>query len=183
MYKIAKESPENLKALFTNTAIKKSISPAIIEKDFWVCLILDYLFNDCTYKDSFTFKGGTSLSKCFNLINRFSEDIDLILDWQVLGYSLNEPWEDRSKNKQNKFNEEANQKAVTFIANELLPCLEKDLDVEVRKNAMIALYNMSDRSILDEVINSPNYPDLLKMEAVAIIEEYENGDDEDYEDD
>ena len=62
-------------------------------------------------------------------------------------------------------------------------CLEKDLDVEVRKNAMIALYNISDRSILDEVINSPNYPDLLKMEAVAIIEEYENGDDEDYEDD
>ena len=44
------------------------------------------------------------------------------------------------------------------------------------------LYNISDRSILDEVINSPNYPDLLKMEAVAIIEEYES-DDEDYEDD
>lgn len=128
MYKIAKDSPENLKPLFNNTAIKKSISPAIIEKDFWVCLILDYLFNDCTYKDFFTFKGGTSLSKCFNLINRFSEDIDLILDWQVLGYSLNEPWEDRSKNKQNRFNEEANQKAATFIANELLPCLAKDLE-------------------------------------------------------
>ena len=62
-------------------------------------------------------------------------------------------------------------------------CLENDSNVEVRKNAMIALYNISDRSILDEVINSPNYPDLLKMEAVAIIEEYENGDDEDYEDD
>ena len=61
-------------------------------------------------------------------------------------------------------------------------CLENDSNVEVRKNAMIALYNISDRSILDEVINSPNYPDLLKMEAVAIIEEYEN-DDEDYEDD
>ena len=61
-------------------------------------------------------------------------------------------------------------------------CLENDTNVEVRKNAMIALYNISDRSILDEVINSPDYPDLLKMEAVAIIEEYEN-DDEDYEDD
>ncbi len=52
-------------------------------------------------------------------------------------------------------------------------CLETDSDVEVKKNAMIALYNMSDRIILDEVINSPNYPDALKVEAVSIIEEYE----------
>ena len=61
-------------------------------------------------------------------------------------------------------------------------CLVNDSDVEVKKNAMIALYNLSDRSILDEVINSPDSPDLLKVEAVTIIEEYEN-DDEDYEDD
>ena len=53
-------------------------------------------------------------------------------------------------------------------------CLETDSDVEVRKNAMIALYNMSDRSILDEVIKSSEYPDLLKIEAVSIIEEYED---------
>lgn len=53
-------------------------------------------------------------------------------------------------------------------------CLETDSDVEVKKNAMIALYNMSDRSVLDEVINSPDYPDVLKMEAVSIIEEYED---------
>lgn len=53
-------------------------------------------------------------------------------------------------------------------------CLEKDTDNEVKKNAMIALYNMSDRSILDEIINSPNSPDELKMEAVSILEEYEN---------
>lgn len=52
--------------------------------------------------------------------------------------------------------------------------LETDSDIEVKKNAMIALYNMSDRSILDEVIKSPNYPDALKMEAVSIIEEYED---------
>lgn len=57
-------------------------------------------------------------------------------------------------------------------------CLENDSDIEVKKNAMIALYNMSDRSILDEVINSQNYPDLLKIEAVSIIEEYEDGEDD-----
>lgn len=58
-------------------------------------------------------------------------------------------------------------------------CLN-DYDEEVKKNALIALYNMSDRSILDEVINSDKYSDKLKMEAVSIIEEYENdGDGED----
>lgn len=55
-------------------------------------------------------------------------------------------------------------------------CLENDSDNEVKRNAMIALYNMSDRSILDEIINSPNYADELKVEAVSIIEEYEDSD-------
>ncbi|WP_375713554.1 nucleotidyl transferase AbiEii/AbiGii toxin family protein [Lancefieldella rimae] len=38
-----------------------------------------------------TFKGDTSLSKALNLISRFSKDIDLILDWRLLGYSKDEP--------------------------------------------------------------------------------------------
>lgn len=52
-------------------------------------------------------------------------------------------------------------------------CLKEDSDEEVKKNALIALYNMSDREILDEVINSPEYSDTLKINAVKIIEEYE----------
>ena len=57
-------------------------------------------------------------------------------------------------------------------------CLETDPDAEVKKNAMIALYNMSDRTILDEIIKSPDYSDSLKMEAVSILEEYENDEEE-----
>lgn len=76
------------------------LNDAIVEKDFWVCFTLDYLFHRCPWKDSITFKGGISLSKAFNLINRFSEDIDLILDWRVLGYEKHEPWEKRSNTKQ-----------------------------------------------------------------------------------
>ena len=51
--------------------------------------------------------------------------------------------------------------------------LDNDSDEEVKKNALIALYNMSDRSILDAVVNSPKYSDALKMEAVEMIDEYE----------
>lgn len=53
-------------------------------------------------------------------------------------------------------------------------CLQEDKDEEVKKNALIALYNMSDRGILDEVISSSEYSDKLKMEAVEILNEYEN---------
>lgn len=72
---------------------------AVIEKDFWVCHTLDHLFHACSFKDSIIFKGGTSLSKAYGLIDRFSEDIDLILDWRLIGYGLNEPWEKRSNTK------------------------------------------------------------------------------------
>ncbi|MBX3180319.1 MAG: nucleotidyl transferase AbiEii/AbiGii toxin family protein [Candidatus Hydrogenedentes bacterium] len=82
--------------LFQETAAEMGVHPAIAEKDFWVCWILDYLFTECAWKDRLAFKGGTSLCKAFGLIERFSEDIDLVLDWRVLGYSEDEPTADRS---------------------------------------------------------------------------------------
>lgn len=63
-------------------------------------LYADYLFHTSKRKDNIAFKGGTSLSKSYELIERFSEDIDLILNWHVLGYDADEPWEDRSNTKQ-----------------------------------------------------------------------------------
>ncbi len=52
-------------------------------------------------------------------------------------------------------------------------CLYKDKDEEVKKNAMIALYNLIGREILDEVANSCEFSDSLKIEAVSMISEYE----------
>lgn len=57
-------------------------------------------------------------------------------------------------------------------------CMDNDENEEVKKNALIALYNMSGRDILDKVISSTIYSDNLKMEAVAIIDEYETGEKE-----
>lgn len=107
MYELIKQPSNQRQVVFRNTAQKTGLHEAIIEKDFWVCLTLDYLFHKCPWAKAFTFKGGTSLSKCYGLIQRFSEDIDLILDWRVLGYGLNEPWAERSNTKQDAFNKEA----------------------------------------------------------------------------
>ena len=57
-------------------------------------------------------------------------------------------------------------------------CLYKDKNLEVRKNAMIALYNLTDRKILDEIILSTEFPDELKNEAVSIINENEYEDED-----
>jgi len=126
MYNIAKANPEERRILFRNAAGRIGINEAMAEKDFWVCLTLDYLFHKCKLKESFTFKGGTSLSKCYGLIHRFSEDIDLILDWRLLGYTKDEPWENRSNTKQDAFNKEANRRAEVFLKEELLPLLRGD---------------------------------------------------------
>ncbi|MBN9293726.1 MAG: nucleotidyl transferase AbiEii/AbiGii toxin family protein [Flavobacteriia bacterium] len=57
----------------------------VIEKDWWVCLVLKAVFQS-EYADSIIFKGGTSLSKAYQLVERFSEDIDLIIDRHLLGF-------------------------------------------------------------------------------------------------
>ena len=67
-------------ALISQTAAKLDMAPAAIEKDFWVCWMLQRLF-ESPLRDSIIFKGGTSLSKVYGFIKRFSEDIDLILNW------------------------------------------------------------------------------------------------------
>ncbi|MDZ7692066.1 MAG: nucleotidyl transferase AbiEii/AbiGii toxin family protein [Balneolaceae bacterium] len=60
------------------TADHKNIREIYIEKDYWVTYALHTIFHS-EMKDVAVFKGGTSLSKCYQAINRFSEDIDLVV--------------------------------------------------------------------------------------------------------
>jgi hypothetical protein len=71
--------------LFTATAQRLGTTPQNVEKDFWVCWTLDALFNGLPPGPRLLFKGGTSLSKGFGLIKRFSEDIDVTVFRDDLG--------------------------------------------------------------------------------------------------
>lgn len=126
MYNVAKLDDKNRDIIFSKYVFDHGNNKAIVEKDFWVTLVLDYLFHICKYKEYFVFKGGTSLSKCFNLINRFSEDIDLILKWDVL--TDDDPNKERSKTKQDIYNKNINNLAADFILNKLKPTMEKDFE-------------------------------------------------------
>jgi hypothetical protein len=72
--------------VFTETAARKALPAVAVEKDWWVTAVLRALFS-LPYANSLSFKGGTSLSKCWNLIERFSEDIDIAVNREYLGFS------------------------------------------------------------------------------------------------
>ena len=57
----------------------------IVEKDWWVVAVLRALF-ELPYAQHISFKGGTSLSKCWNIIQRMSEDVDIAIDREFLGF-------------------------------------------------------------------------------------------------
>ncbi len=167
MYQIAINNEREI--LFVNTAFKMGIDPAIVEKDFWVCLTLDYLFHHSKWKSSFAFKGGTSLSKVYNLIERFSEDIDLILDWRVLGYGINEPWEERSNMKQQKFIIDSRNRLFKYLAKVFLPDFQSDMENILGQKLNIFITEDDAGTINFE------YPSLFKNDSILRVIRLEIG--------
>lgn len=98
---------------------KKTMPPEIIEKDFWVCWVLTRLYGSPEMARKILFKGGTSLSKVFGLIERFSEDVDLILDWNEVTNA--DPTSDRSISKQEAFNKVLLAQAHTYLREKFRP--------------------------------------------------------------
>lgn len=127
MDKVAGLPPQQRSELFEASASRRRLQPAIIEKDFWVCWLLKKLFNAPELTGKMVFKGGTSLSKVHGLIERFSEDIDLVLAWGLIGYGEEgvDPWQELpSINQQNRFNSAFNEKAALYVHETLCPLVQ-----------------------------------------------------------
>ena len=123
-------------AVFEETAARVGIGrAAIVEKDFWVCWTLEHLFGpdgpaDVTQPaQSLVFKGGTSLSKVYGLIDRFSEDVDLTVNRTLIIDRSADPEETGLTNRERKRRIKAMELACTrYVAQSMLPFL-KSLDV------------------------------------------------------
>lgn len=112
--------PEDERRLyFEQAAVRRNLSPVILEKDFWVCWLLGILF-ESEFAGSLVFKGGTSLSKVFGVIDRFSEDIDLSLSPTF----LNLPEAGTSRNQANKWMTKAEAACGVAVQNQIAPALE-----------------------------------------------------------
>ncbi len=106
--------------------LARAMRPELVEKDFWVCWMLERLWTLPEIAPHLLFKGGTSLSKCFNLIERFSEDIDIGIAHEILGFAgTREPMAQASRGKQSDAVKEL-AKTVTprWIEETLLPALD-----------------------------------------------------------
>jgi hypothetical protein len=82
----AKGKPAERQPYFEETAARRTSTTTAIEKDVWICWTLKHLFALADISE-LRFKGGTSLSKVFGLIDRLSEDIDISVDRAALGFS------------------------------------------------------------------------------------------------
>src|ERR1017187_6678851 len=98
------------------------LSGAVVEKDFWVCWVLKQLFSIEAFSGRLLFKGGTSLSKIFRAINRFSEDIDLAVDYAALGFpGLRDPRrQGLSRTKQTKLLAEILRDCQRYIGSDFI---------------------------------------------------------------
>ncbi len=150
MDNIAKLSISERRELFLETSVRSKMHPAIVEKDFWVCWILKQLFSIEELDEILVFKGGTSLSKCFNLIRRFSEDIDLAVDYKSLGYTdKKDPClPDLSQTKRVIILREMLCSCQEFIKNELVPVLFKRIRNVIGNNDWQIEIDSVDNNIL-----------------------------------
>lgn len=119
MDKVIQGSSQEREMLFLEVSRCVGFSPSVVEKDFWVVWVLGRLFSSTFLASKILFKGGTSLSKVFGLIDRFSEDIDLILDWNEV--VTEPPMAARSKNKQDQFNKVVPLLSQAYISDTFLP--------------------------------------------------------------
>lgn len=121
---IAVMSVADRRDLFQETASLRGLSPLIIEKDFWVCWTLKQMFAIPSLGPHLIFKGGTSLSKVFRLIQRFSEDIDVSLRRDYLGFDGdNDPEQPTSKSQQRKRVEALREKCRLVVQSEVKEAL------------------------------------------------------------
>jgi hypothetical protein len=104
---------------------------AIIEKDFWVCWALRRIFEVLRFRPHLIFKGGTSLSKVYRAIERFSEDVDLSLSRRDLGFA-----DDRDPEQAGISKKEAGRRLDALVAEcqkvvreKLVPALREDFAV------------------------------------------------------
>ena len=126
MDKVALLSTDDRAALFGETGARRGVANTIIEKDFWVCWSLRRLFGlPKGTTASLVFKGGTSLSKAFDAIRRFSEDIDLSFSRAELGYTGDRDPEKEgiSKKKAARLIDDLVGDVERHIAEKLLPAL------------------------------------------------------------
>lgn len=128
-----KRSAPEQALIIRETAARRGLLAVMVEKDFWVSWTLAVLFTHPEFGGQLVFKGGTSLSKVFGVIERFSEDIDLSVSPAFLGISEEFVEKAESRNKRTERMKELETACIERVRDRFLPELER-IAVEVLGN-------------------------------------------------
>lgn len=146
-------------AIFNTIATEKGMAPFAVEKDWWVSRTLDIIFKMDIAKH-LVFKGGTSLSKAWKLIHRFSEDIDLAIDKDFFeGYAG-----DISKSQIKKLRKEAGKYTTSTFFKEL----QKEFDQRGFKDLNFKIIKAKD-SDQDPRVLEIYYPNVIKSSTDYVL--------------
>jgi len=161
-------TPQQRVELFERAALESGMQAVILEKDFWVCWTLKELFRLPAIGEHLIFKGGTSLSKVFKVIERFSEDIDVSIDRGYLGFGGGNEPEAGASNKERQRRIEALKAACQQkIAGALLPALEAAIQAKIRREDKWSLRQDEDDPDLQTLLF--DYPTSFAPEAIGYI--------------
>ena len=154
--------------LFDAAATRLDTSPTYVEKDFWVCLVLDVIYNRLPAgHPRFLFKGGTSLSKAFDLIRRFSEDIDLVVNRNDLGFEGDRDpiaVQGLSKNKRSALFGELKRACSNYLLGDFMKVLSASI-YEVSDGCRVVV----DESDKDRQTILVEYPTLYPSSEIAYV--------------
>lgn len=145
-------------AIFTEIATQKGMKPFAVEKDWWVSRTLEIIFQ-MPIAQHLVFKGGTSLSKAWKLINRFSEDIDLAIDKEFFGFSG-----ELSKNQRDKLRKTAGAYTTGTFFEELKQAFEAKGFTELRFEVIEAKDSDQDPRVLEIY-----YPYVIKRDTDYLL--------------
>lgn len=127
-----REPTEFRRRVFEEVFDQRHLSATSVEKDFWVCWTLRELFSPSDFAPHLSFKGGTSLSKVWGLIERFSEDLDLTLDRAFLGFGgENSPERAPSGNQKKARIEQLRASCQAYVHEQLAPQLAARLQARL----------------------------------------------------
>jgi predicted nucleotidyltransferase component of viral defense system len=121
--------------ILTNLSTTRNINrdALLLEKDIWICWALEFLFK-MPNQLPMAFKGGTSLSKAFRVIDRFSEDVDITIDYQ--SFNCDDPFlEGISKTKLKNISLQIKSMVTQHIKDTIIPYYEKTISEQFNQNA------------------------------------------------
>jgi len=120
-------SASDQKDILQTAAVELGKQASVLEKDIWICWVLHVLFS-IPDAHPMAFKGGTSLSKVYNIIDRFSEDVDITLDYRYFEDNIDPFVAGFSRTQVRKFSDRLKEHVKVYANNVVVPFIQAELE-------------------------------------------------------